>query len=186
MGIALSRRSFLRLGLATSAALALSGCAAQDGGPRSSTVGGDSSEAGNASAKRQDRDALGSGASAETPKTVVLNSGYEMPTQGLGTYALDYATCTSSIHALAAAGGRLIDTAYMYHNEDAVSYIQSLGIVVEGWYPLGGRGHNDELLADPELTVIAQARGVCASGDPALEPSARHSRHPGIVQPCAH
>lgn len=63
---------------------------------------------------------MGSGASAETPKTVVLNSGYEMPTQGLGTYALDYATCISSIHALAAAGGRLIDTAYMYHNEDAV------------------------------------------------------------------
>lgn len=273
MGIALSRRSFLRLGLATSAALALSGCAAQDGGPRSSTVGGDSSEAGNASAKRQAHDALGSGASAETPKTVVLNSGYEMPTQGLGTYALDYATCTSSIHALAAADGRLIDTAYMYHNEDAVGegvrtcgvpreelfvttklypsqftnpesaieealakldigyvdlmllhhpgegdveayrameravaagkvrslglsnwyidelesflpqvdtipalvqneihpyyqeqdvvpYIQNLGIVAEGWYPLGGRGYNDELLADPELTIIAQAHSV--------------------------
>lgn len=196
-----------------------------------------------------------------------------MPTQGLGTYALDYATCTSSIHALAAADGRLIDTAYMYHNEDAVGegvrtcgvpreelfvttklypsqftnpesaieetlakldigyvdlmllhhpgegdveayrameravaagkvrslglsnwyidelesflpqvdtipalvqneihpyyqeqdvvpYIQNLGIVAEGWYPLGGRGYNDELLADPELTSIAQAHDV--------------------------
>ena len=196
-----------------------------------------------------------------------------MPTQGLGTFALDYATCVGSIHALAAAGGRLIDTAYMYHNEDAVGegvrtcdvpreelfvttklypnqyadaeaaieqalekldigyidlmllhhpgagdveayrameravaagkirslglsnwyieelesflpqvetvptlvqneihpyyqeqdvvpYIQDLDIVVEGWYPLGGRGHNTELLADPELAVIAQTHGV--------------------------
>ena len=273
MGAALSRRSFVRLGLAASAALVFSGCAAQGGAPQSSAIGDDSSGAGNAPAKQQDRDALADGAPAETPKTVVLSSGCEMPTQGLGTYALDYATCVSSIHALAAAGGRLIDTAYMYHNEDAVGegvrtcgvpreelfvttklypsqftnpesaieealakldigyvdlmllhhpgegdveayrameravaagkvrslglsnwyidelesflpqvdtipalvqneihpyyqeqdvvpYIQNLGIVAEGWYPLGGRGHNDELLADPELTVIAQARGV--------------------------
>jgi diketogulonate reductase-like aldo/keto reductase len=207
------------------------------------------------------------------PKMVTLNSGYEMPAQGLGTYALDFATCVDSIHALAAAGGRLIDTAYMYHNEDAVGegvrtcgvprdelfvttklypnqfadpeaaikealekldigyidllllhhpgtgdveayrameravaagtvrsiglsnwyieelesflpqvdtmpalvqneihpyyqepdvvpYIQDLGIVVEGWYPLGGRGFNAELLSDPELASIAQAHGV--------------------------
>ena len=32
--------------------------------------------------------------------------------------------------------------------------------MVEGWYPLGGRGYNTELLADPELTSIAQAHGV--------------------------
>ncbi len=53
-------------------------------------------------------------------KTVLLNSGYEMPLMGLGTYSLDYDTCISSVTALLNNGGRLIDTAYMYHNEDAV------------------------------------------------------------------
>lgn len=50
-------------------------------------------------------------------KTVMLNSGYEMPLVGLGTYSLDYDTCVASVTALLDKGGRLIDTAYMYHNE---------------------------------------------------------------------
>ena len=53
-------------------------------------------------------------------KTVLLNSGYTMPIMGLGTYALDYETCVNSVMALLENGGRLIDTAYMYHNEEAV------------------------------------------------------------------
>ena len=53
-------------------------------------------------------------------RTVLLNSGYEMPILGLGTYALDYDTCVNSVKTLLANGGRLIDTAYMYGNEDAV------------------------------------------------------------------
>ena len=53
-------------------------------------------------------------------KTVLLNSGWEMPILGLGTYALDADTCVRSVKALLAAGGRLIDTAYMYGNEEAV------------------------------------------------------------------
>ena len=209
----------------------------------------------------------------EPLRTVTLSSGYEMPTQGLGTYALDHDTCVGSVRALVEAGGRLIDTAYMYHNEDAVgegvrtcgvpreelfvttklypsqfaapdaaidqsleklgvdyvdlmllhhpgtgdveayrameravsagkirslglsnwyveelesflpqvetvpalvqnemhpyyqerdvvSFIQDLGIVAQGWYPLGGRGHNAELLSDPVLASIAQVHGV--------------------------
>ena len=55
-----------------------------------------------------------------TTKKVLLNSGYEMPIIGLGTYALDYDTCVNSVMTLIKNGGRLIDTAYMYHNEDAV------------------------------------------------------------------
>ena len=55
-----------------------------------------------------------------TTKKVELNSGYEMPIIGLGTYALNYDTCVNSVMALIKNGGRLIDTAYMYHNEDAV------------------------------------------------------------------
>ena len=53
-------------------------------------------------------------------KTVLLNSGYEMPILGLGTYALDYDTCVNSVKTLLQNGGRLIDTAFMYGNEDAV------------------------------------------------------------------
>ena len=49
-------------------------------------------------------------------KKVLLNSGYEMPILGLGTYALDYDTCVASVKTLLAKGGRLIDTAYMYGN----------------------------------------------------------------------
>lgn len=53
-------------------------------------------------------------------RTVLLNSGYTMPILGLGTYALDHDTCVNSVMALLESGGRLIDTAYMYGNEDAV------------------------------------------------------------------
>ncbi len=53
-------------------------------------------------------------------RTVLLNSGYEMPILGLGTYALDHDTCVNSVKTLLKNGGRLIDTAYMYGNEDAV------------------------------------------------------------------
>lgn len=53
-------------------------------------------------------------------KTFTLNSGYTMPVAGLGTYALDHDTCINSVKALLKNGGRLIDTAYMYHNEAAV------------------------------------------------------------------
>ena len=53
-------------------------------------------------------------------RTVLLNSGYEIPILGLGTYALDYDTCVNSVKTLLANDGRLIDTAYMYGNEDAV------------------------------------------------------------------
>ncbi len=209
-------------------------------------------------------------------KTVLLNSGYEMPIMGLGTYSLSDEECAVSIAALLEAGGRLIDTAYMYHNEaavgqairasdvpreeifvitklypnqfanaadaiddalermgldyidmillhhpgsndvnaykaleqavadgkvrsiglsnwyveeleeflpqvnitpalvqneihpyyqenDVIPYIQSLGIVVQGWYPLGGRGHTAELLGDETISAIAEAHGVSSA-----------------------
>ncbi|MCD8310880.1 MAG: aldo/keto reductase [Firmicutes bacterium] len=209
-------------------------------------------------------------------KTVLLNSGYEIPIMGLGTYSLTYEECATSISALLEAGGRLIDTAYMYGNEaavgqairdsevpreeifvitklyptqysyaaeaiddalermgldyidmiilhhpgdgdveaylaleqavadgkvhsiglsnwyieeleeflpqvnitpaliqneihpyyqenDVIPYIQSLGIVVQGWYPLGGRGHTSELLNDETIVAIAEAHGVSSA-----------------------
>ncbi len=46
-----------------------------------------------------------------------------------------------------------------YQEPDVVPHIQSLGIAVEAWYPLGGRGHQKELLSDPVLTEIALKHG---------------------------
>ncbi len=46
-----------------------------------------------------------------------------------------------------------------YQDSDVVPHIQSLGIAVEAWYPLGGRGHQKELLADPVLADIALKHG---------------------------
>lgn len=47
-----------------------------------------------------------------------------------------------------------------YQDRDATRHIQSLGIDVQAWYPLGGRGHQDELLGDPVLAAIAEAHGA--------------------------
>ncbi len=203
-------------------------------------------------------------------KTVTLNSGYVMPINGLGTDSLTGDTCFASVMSALQSGVRLIDTAYMYHNEDEVGrairesdipreeifvitklypnqfsdpetaiedalgklnidyidmmllhhpgtddvkaykamekyvengkirsiglsnwyvkeleeflpqvdtvpalvqneihpyyqendvipFIQELGIVVQGWYPLGGRGHTSELLGDETISAIADA-----------------------------
>jgi len=212
--------------------------------------------------------------------TVLLNSGYAMPVTGLGTYALDHDACVRSVMALIENGGRLIDTAYMYGNEEAVGegvrrameafgvpheeifvitklypsqfddpeaaidmalqkldigyidmmllhhpgtgdvkawlameeyvarglirslglsnwyveeltdflpkvniapalvqneihpyyqeqdvvpFIQQKGIVVQCWYPLGGRGYTQALLSDEIITAIARAHGVSAA-----------------------
>lgn len=46
-----------------------------------------------------------------------------------------------------------------YQDTDVVPHIQNLGIAVEAWYPLGGRGHQRELLNDPVLTEIAMRHG---------------------------
>ena len=46
-----------------------------------------------------------------------------------------------------------------YQDTDVVDYIQGQGIAVQAWYPLGGRGHQSELLKDPVLMRIAEAHG---------------------------
>ncbi len=46
-----------------------------------------------------------------------------------------------------------------YRENDVIPYIQDLGIVVQGWYPLGGRGHTAELLGNEVISGIAEAHG---------------------------
>ncbi|MEG0593032.1 MAG: aldo/keto reductase, partial [Coprobacillus sp.] len=53
-------------------------------------------------------------------KTVTLNSGYKMPLNGIGTYSLTDEECFNSITSALSSGVRLIDTAYMYHNEEEI------------------------------------------------------------------
>lgn len=209
-------------------------------------------------------------------KTVILNSGYEMPLNGIGTYSLTGDTAYNSVSSALKSGVRLIDTAYMYHNEeeigrairdskipreeifvitkiyptqfsspkeaidmalekldigyidmmllhhpgendvnaykemekyvkegkihsiglsnwyveeleeflpqvditpalvqneihpyyqenDVIPYIQDKGIVVQGWYPFGGRGHTSELLNDETIVEIANNHNVSAA-----------------------
>jgi diketogulonate reductase-like aldo/keto reductase len=47
-----------------------------------------------------------------------------------------------------------------YQEQDVVPFIQEKGIVVQCWYPLGGRGHTSELLNDGTISSIAEAHGV--------------------------
>ena len=46
-------------------------------------------------------------------RRVKLNSGYYIPTNGIGTYSLHSDTCINSIQAALSNGVRLIDTAYI-------------------------------------------------------------------------
>jgi len=62
---------------------------------------------------------LSAGSNGNAP-TVKLGSGYEMPIAGIGTYSLHDETCVNSILSALEQGVRLIDTAYMYGNEEEV------------------------------------------------------------------
>lgn len=53
-------------------------------------------------------------------KTVTLNSGYEMPLLGIGTWALSDSQAEESVYWALRAGFRLIDTASVYGNEAGV------------------------------------------------------------------
>lgn len=53
-------------------------------------------------------------------KTVRLNSGYEMPVAGLGTWTLTGETCENAVYSALKTGVRLIDTAKYYGNEAEV------------------------------------------------------------------
>ncbi|MEY8330151.1 aldo/keto reductase [Lachnospiraceae bacterium 48-33] len=50
-----------------------------------------------------------------------------------------------------------------YQENDVIPFIQEKGIVVQGWYPLGGRGHTKELLNDSVISEIAKAHNVSSA-----------------------
>ncbi len=53
-------------------------------------------------------------------RTVMLNSGYEMPINGLETYSLHGDECINSVKSALSSGVRLIDTASAYGNEEEI------------------------------------------------------------------
>ena len=46
-----------------------------------------------------------------------------------------------------------------YQNSDLRNYAEQYGIVIESWYPFGGRGHTQEHFSDPVITAIAASHG---------------------------
>ena len=50
--------------------------------------------------------------------TIMLNNGLRMAAFGIGTYSLHNETCFNSVYTALKNGYRLIDTAYMYGNEE--------------------------------------------------------------------
>ena len=50
-----------------------------------------------------------------------------------------------------------------YQEQDVVPFIQEKGIVMQCWYPLGGRGHTAELLGDETIEAIAKTHGVSSA-----------------------
>ena len=59
-------------------------------------------------------------------KRVNLNSGYYMPTSGIGTYLLSGQTCYNSVSSALKSGVRLIDSAYIYGNEEQVGRAEEI------------------------------------------------------------
>lgn len=46
-----------------------------------------------------------------------------------------------------------------YQESKVINYVHSLGIVMEGWYPFGGRGYTKEMLSNKSIEKIAKAHG---------------------------
>ncbi len=50
-----------------------------------------------------------------------------------------------------------------YQEKSVVPYMHELGIAMQAWYPLGGRGYTGALLSDKTIVAIAKAHGVTAA-----------------------
>jgi len=50
-----------------------------------------------------------------------------------------------------------------YQEKTVVPYMHELGIVMQAWYPLGGRGYTAELLENKTIAAIAKTHNVSAA-----------------------
>lgn len=105
-------------------------------------------------------------------KTVKLNSGYSMPLNGIGTYSLEgdvrsiglsnwyIEELQEFLPQVSIIPAVVQNEIHPYYQESKViDYVHSLGIVMEGWYPFGGRGYTKEMLSNKTIAKIAKAHG---------------------------
>lgn len=52
-----------------------------------------------------------------------------------------------------------VETHPYYQQAEMMEYLDQYGTVIEAWYPLGGRGHTQEMFADETIVEIAEAHG---------------------------
>lgn len=50
-----------------------------------------------------------------------------------------------------------------YQEKNIVPFIQDMGIVMEGWFPFGGRGHTAELFGNEIISAIAKTHNVTSA-----------------------
>lgn len=93
-------------------------------------------------------------------KTVMLNSGYEMPLMGLGTYSLSDEVCYNSVTALLDNGGRQSRQRKQCSARGNICHHKALP---ESVCKCGGRGHTGEMLGNETISAIGEAHGVTSA-----------------------
>ncbi|MBS1949264.1 MAG: aldo/keto reductase [Bacteroidetes bacterium] len=98
-------------------------------------------------------------------KTVLLNSGYQMPIIGIGTFMLSTAQAENSVYNALKTGMRLIDTADIYGNEVGVGNgirraMQDFGIKREEIFVTTKLWTSDFYRADEEVDERLQRLGL--------------------------
>lgn len=98
-------------------------------------------------------------------RTVLLNSGYEMPIFGIGTYSLSVAQAEESVYNALKIGIRLFDTADIYGNERGVARglqrgMQDFGIKREDIFVTTKLWTSDFYRADEEVDERLERLGL--------------------------
>lgn len=170
----ISRRAFLSLGAAASGIVGLAACGARPGAPAEPS-----------DEMIQAVQSAGSPSYDLEGGLVTLNNDIEMPTFGLGTYALSVDQAAESVYwaieAQEAGKARcvglsnftdqqfadMVETTgvipqvaqYEGHlhlqRHAAQGFLAQYGVQLEDWFPLGGKGNTDTYLNDPVVTAIA-------------------------------
>lgn len=120
----MKKTSYLKLFfLCFGSLLFLTGCLNQDTAEEYTELSRDQTNTINAESNRDEIDVttfdLSSGENGRA-SVVMLNSGYEMPVAGIGTFNLSDDECYNSVMTALESGVRLIDTAHIYRNEEEV------------------------------------------------------------------
>ena len=121
----ISRRSFI-VGMAGFAAFGVAGCTARGTGTSlgSAMMPSEPVSSSSESREAETNESQSRGGAVQVPeaaaRTITLNSGYEMPAFGLGTWTLGSDIAESSTYAALVCGYRLVDTAEYYGNENGV------------------------------------------------------------------